>query len=110
MQYTYVWHPRAWPSLKASVREAPLLAITSLTALLSFAESNRAFTFPRQLTGSQLDGSSNTAFISSLYAAMHASTSISSRPSMMAMSLSCQPSLAALQSYHPLTRPCLCRR
>ena len=68
------------------------------------------FTFPRQLTGSQLDGSSNTAFIGALYAAMHASTSISSRPSMMAMSLSRQPSLAALQSYRPPTRPCLCRR
>jgi hypothetical protein len=49
----------------------------------------------------------NTAFISSLYAAMHASTSISSRPSMMAMSLSHQLGLAVMQSstYPPVLVP-----
>lgn len=89
MQHTYVRHPRALPSLKASAEETDVLDIASSTALFNFTESNRAFTFPRRLRGSQLDFFSNTAFISSLYEAMHASTSISSRPSMMAISLVC---------------------
>jgi hypothetical protein len=89
VQYTYVRHPRSLPSSKASAEKASVLEIASSTALFNFAESNRAFTFPLQPTGNQLDFSSNTAFISSLYDAMHASTSISSRPSMMAISLVC---------------------
>lgn len=107
VHYTYVRHPRALPSLNASAEEAGVLETALSMAPFSFAESNRAFTFPRRLIGSQLDFSSNTVFISSLYDAIHVSTSISSRPSMMAIRLVCQSSFEALHSstYPPVLVP-----
>lgn len=108
MQYTHVRHPRSSPPLKASVGEAPALEITSSIAVFSFAESKPAFILPRQLKGSQRDFSSNTFFMSSLYEAIHASTSISSRPSIIAISLSCQSCFVITNSastYPPVLVP-----
>jgi hypothetical protein len=84
---THTLHPRGFPSLRRSSLAALWRIITCSTVSFNLFESNCALTLPVHPIGSQLDFSSNTAFINMLYSEIHSSTSISSRPSMMAISL-----------------------
>jgi hypothetical protein len=75
---------------------------------LQLAESNRGLILPFMLTGTRLIFSPKTAAARSLYAAIHSSTSISSRPSIIAISLYDHMSKRLLESrstYPPVLVP-----
>jgi hypothetical protein len=62
-------------------------AVVKVPTIFSHTESDRAAALPFRLHGKELTFSPKTTSASSLYAAIHSSTSISSRPSMTATSL-----------------------